>query len=133
GALAARLRYWLSRPDEPLANAQLVGGLFALHRGTLVRNRALIGAVTDFLLGLEVERLIPLLPTLRRGLGDLSPAERGYLSETLGALLGLDAAETRRALTVSSADQALLREADRAVAATLGDWEQRYGIVQPHA
>jgi len=34
---------------------------------------------------------------------------------------------------VSSAEQALLREADRSVAATLRDWEQRYGIVRPHA
>ena len=51
-ALAARLRYWLSAAPEAADNARLVAGLFTLHRGTLVRNRALIGAVTDFLQGL---------------------------------------------------------------------------------
>ena len=94
----------------------------------LVRNRALIGAVTDFLMELEIEQLTPLLPTLRRSLGSLSRAERAYLSETLARLLGLEAAESRRALTLDPAVLVLLREADQAVGATLGRWKEAYGI-----
>jgi hypothetical protein len=127
-ALAARLRYWLSAVPEAADNARLVAGLFALHRGTLVRNRALIGAVTDFLRELSIEQLTPLLPVLRRGLGSLSAAERTYLEETLTAVLGLRDDTTDGALALTATEIAWLREADAAVAATLADWRERYGI-----
>ncbi len=126
--LSARLRYWLSTAAEAAENAKLVAGLFALHRGTLVRNRPLIGAVTDFLLELEIEQLVPLLPTLRRTLGSLSPAERAYLSEALASVLGIGTGEARQALKLAETDQALLREADSTVAQVLAEWRERYGI-----
>ena len=126
--LAARLRFWLSRRAEAADNARLIGGLFALHRATLVRNRALVGAVTDFLLSLSIEQLTPLLPVLRRSLGSLSTAERTYLSETLATMLGVGAGEATRALRMTSTEAALLREADTAVAALLDQWKERYGI-----
>jgi hypothetical protein len=127
-ALAARLRYWLSAAPEAADNARLVAGLFALHRGTLVRNRALIGAVTDFLRELSVEDLTPLLPVLRRSLGSLSAAERAYLEETLAAVLGLGGDRALGLPALTAAQVARLREADTAVAATLDDWRDRYGI-----
>jgi hypothetical protein len=126
--LASRLRYWLSRGADAADNANLVAGLFALHRATLVRNRALIGAVTELLLSLELDQLTPLLPALRRGLGNLGGAERAYLSETLADVLGLEGRRASRALAVASTDRAWLREADQAVAATLATWKERYGI-----
>ena len=107
---------------------RLVAGLFALHRSTLVRNNALIGAVTEFLSGLDVERLIPLLPVLHRSLGDLSPAERSYLSETLARVLNIRGNEASVALRLSSTDLAVLREADTAVTEVLAGWKERYGI-----
>jgi len=128
GELSARLRYWLSLAADAADNARLVAGLFALHRATLVRNRALVGAVTDFLLGLELDQLTPLLPVLRRGLGNLGGPERAYLSETLAAVLGLDGNRAGRALALASTDREWLHEADQAVAATLADWKERYGI-----
>jgi hypothetical protein len=128
GGLTDRLRYWLSAGADASDNARLVAGLFSLHRATLVRNRALIGAVTDYLLGLELDQLRPLLPVLRRGLGDLGGPERAYLSETLASVLGLDGARARQALRMTSTDRAWLQEADRAVAATLDDWKTKYGI-----
>ena len=128
GELTRRLRYWLSRGREAPDNARLVAGLFALHRSTLVRNNALIGAVTEFLSGLDVERLIPLLPVLRRSLGDLSPAERSYLSETLARVLNIRGNEASVALRLSSTDLAVLREADTAVTEVLAGWKERYGI-----
>ena len=76
-----------------------MAGLFSLHRGTLVRNRSVIAAVTEFMLGLEIEQLTPLLPVLRRSLGNLSNAERSYLAETLEGVLGL-----QRALVVHGLD-----------------------------
>jgi hypothetical protein len=126
GELARRLRSWLAG-GEAAANARLIAGVFSLHRSTLIRNRSLIVAVTEFLMDLEVEALIPLLPGLRRTLGDLSPAERRYLAETLGGVLGV---EDRRSVTLNLSDleRAMLVEADAAVAATLGDWRERYGI-----
>lgn len=128
GALAKRIRYWLSAATEAPDNARLVSGLFSLHRSTLVRNRSLIGAVTEFLADIEIEQLIPLLPVLRRNLGNLTAAERSYLAETLETVLGLSQGQASRALKLTSADEALLREADRAVADTLADWRVRYGI-----
>jgi hypothetical protein len=127
-ALAARLGYWLSVVPEAADNARLVAGLFALHRGTLVRNRALIGAVTDFLRELSIEQLTPLLPVLRRSLGSLSTAERTYLDETLTAVLGLRGDPTDGAPALTAAETAWLGEADAAVAAVLADWRERYGI-----
>ena len=61
-ALAGRLRYWLSRGADA-GNARLIAGLFSLHRGTLVRHQALVGAVTDF--RLDLAQLTPLLPCRR--------------------------------------------------------------------
>ncbi|HEY7036867.1 MAG TPA: DUF5682 family protein [Thermomicrobiales bacterium] len=126
GELARRLRIWFSGSD-PAANARLVAGIFSLHRSTLIRNRSLLGAVTEFLLGLEVEALIPLLPALRRTLGGLRPAERRYLAETLGAVLGVQGARSVT-LDLSELERALLVEADTAVATTLAEWRERYGI-----
>jgi hypothetical protein len=126
GELARRLRRWFPFGDAA-ANARLVAGVFSLHRSTLLRNRGLIAAVTEFLLGLDVEALIPLLPALRRTLGDLSPSERMYLAETLGAVVGVQDARTLK-LDLSDLERALLREADAAVAATLREWKERYGI-----
>ncbi len=118
----------MSAASAAADNARLVAGLFSLHRGTLVRNRALIGAVTEFLAGLELEQLTPLLPVLRRTLGTLSRAERSYLTETLGAVLGVTGGTARQTLTLTSTTAAWLREADAAVAATLKEWRERYGI-----
>jgi hypothetical protein len=128
GDLARRLRATMAGAADAEANAKLIAGVFSLHRGTLVRNRAVVGAVTEFLAGLEIEQLIPLLPALRRGLGDLSPAERSYLAETLGRLLGMDRAGRLSGPTLSEVDLARLREADALVAATLTEWRERYGI-----
>jgi hypothetical protein len=128
GELPRRLRAALAGATDAAANAKLVAGLFALHRGTLVRNRAVVGAVTDFLVGLEVEALIPLMPALRRSLGELSPAERRYLSETLAKLLGLDRVTSLNVPTPDEIELTRLREADALVAATLADWKDRYGI-----
>lgn len=128
GALTGRIRYWLSATAEAPDNARLVSGLFSLHRSTLVRNRTLIGAVTEFLTDLELEQLTPLLPVLRRNLGNLTAAERAYLAETLEAVLGLGGGEASRTLKLTAIEEELLREADRAVTQTLADWRVRYGI-----
>jgi hypothetical protein len=128
GELTERLRYWLSMAADASENARLVAGLFALHRATLVRNRAVIGAVTAFLVGLELDQLTPLLPVLRRSLGNLGGPERTYLGETLSAVLGLDGRQAGQALALASTDRSWLQEADRAVSATLNAWKDRYGI-----
>jgi hypothetical protein len=93
-----------------------------------VRNRDLIGAVTDFLSSLQLEQLAPLLPVLRRSLGRLSRAERTYLAETIAAVLGVGAGAAAQALRLTSTQAAVLREADAAVGAVLDGWEERYGI-----
>jgi hypothetical protein len=128
GELATRLRYWLSTATEATANAHLVAGLFSLNRGVLIRNRALIRAVTDFLLDLDIEQLKPLLPVLRSSLGNLSPAERAYLAETLESLLDLGGGQAGQALKLTDNQAELAAEHDRAVAAIIGDWRDRYGI-----
>jgi hypothetical protein len=126
--LAERLGYWLSTTADAMDNARLVAGLFSLHRGTLVRNHALIGAVTDFLQQLELAELLPLLPVLRRSLGTLSAGERAYLTETLGEILGLADPRSRRGLDLAALDRDWLREIDARVANTLATWEEWYGI-----
>ena len=101
--------------------------IFSLHRGTLIRNRSLLTAVTDFLMDLEIEALIPLLPALRRSLGDLSRSERSYLAEALAGVLGMEQVASL-SLNLSDVERAIVREADAAVAATLVSWKERYGI-----
>jgi hypothetical protein len=128
GELAQRLGFWLSDQTDAAANARLIAGVFSLHRGTLVRNRGLIRAVTDFLLELELDQLTPLLPVLRRTLGGLSGAERSYLGETLADLLQIRGAAARAVLQLSAVDREVAREADAAVAAILLQWKERYGI-----
>ena len=59
---------------------------------------------------------------------NLSPAERGYLTETLGAVLGLESRAEMRVPSTTSTVEALLRDADSAVAATLAGWKERYGL-----
>jgi hypothetical protein len=127
GELAGRLRFWLSQASDAADNARLVTGLFALHRGTLVRNRSLIAAVTEFLDGLDLDRLIPLLPVLRRTLGNLSPAERAYLSETLCTVLGLTSKDPGE-LTLSDEELERVRAADTEVAAVLDRWRMQYDL-----
>lgn len=128
GELARRLRFALSRATDPAANARLVAGLFSLHRATLVRNRAVIGAVSDFLTGLEIDVLIPLLPALRRSLGDLTRGERAYLDETLAVVVGADGAGNVTAFDIAEHERRRLLDADAAVGALLRGWEERYGI-----
>lgn len=126
GDLTLRLQRQLVG-TSPDAGARLVAGLFRLHRSTLIRHRALIGAITDFLLNVEIESLIPLLPALRRTLGNLSPAERAYLQETLARLFGVTQDASLPA-NVPDRLQARLRAADAAVAAVLTTWREHYGI-----
>jgi hypothetical protein len=128
GELADRIRYWLSLATTPVDNANLVAGLFSLQRGVLLRNRGLIGSITEFLADLEVDELTPLLPVLRRSLGRLSRPERAYLTDTLSALLGLDGRQAGWALAAANVDRALLGELDAKVAATLSLWKERYGV-----
>jgi hypothetical protein len=87
--LARRLGLRLSRGEEPLRAAQFVEGLFSLNRAVLVRNRALIGSLTDFLRGLPKESFVAVLPVLRRSLSGLSPAEMSYLVDTIAEVLGV--------------------------------------------
>jgi hypothetical protein len=112
---------------DAASNANLIAGLFTLHRSSLVRNRTLIAAVTTFLLGLDLDVLMPLLPALRRSLGNLAPAERAYLSETLALVLG-GVEEKQRRFDLSGDDLALLEDANATVAGMLTTWEDRFGI-----
>lgn len=128
GDLARHLRYWLSSATQPVDAARLVAALFSMHRGTLLRNRELIAAVTHFLMGLEMRALLPLLPVLRGTLGSLSSRERDYLSETLGNLLGVDGKAALEELRLPSEVMVTMRAANAAVAETLEQWRTRYGL-----
>jgi len=128
GELARRLRFALSLATDPSANARLVAGMFSLHRGTLVRNRAVVGAVSSFLTSMDVSALVPLLPALRRSLGDLTRGERTYLEETLAHVVGADGAVDGVVFTVTERERERLIAADAAVMETLRRWEERYGI-----
>ena len=89
--LVGALRLRLSRGEEPLRAAQFVEGLFGLNRSVLVRNRAVIGSLSEFLVGLEREQFVAVLPLLRRSLGGLGPSEMGYLLDTIAAALAIKA------------------------------------------
>ena len=69
------------------------------------------------------------IPAARRRIWTWSGEGPILTPETLARLLGLEAAESRRALTLDPAVLVLLREADQAVASTLGRWKYAYGIV----
>lgn len=125
--LGEGLRSLLATPDAA-AQAHAVAGVFAVNRAALVRDRGLVAAVTTFLAFLSIERLIPLLPALRRTFGGLAAAERAYLTETLGEVLGRSDGRPAPLPPLSAVAHAHLAELDAEVTAVLAGWEERYGI-----
>lgn len=76
----------LSDTLEPARAATFLAGFFEVNALSLVKSRAVVGALDAFLQGIDRDRFKGTLPILRRAFGALGPTERRYLLENvLGA------------------------------------------------
>lgn len=114
--LEVRLARRLSRGTPPAESAKFLDGLLSIHRHVLVRSRAIVGALDRFLESLEMERLIPILPVLRRAFSGMSGSETRYLIETIAAIRGTDPRATSQSL----------READDEVGRIMEQWKDLF-------
>jgi hypothetical protein len=95
----------LSDALEPARAASFLAGFFEVNALSLVKSRAVVGALDAFLQGIDRERFRDTLPVLRRAFGALGATERRYLLENvLGA---------RKIGDKARAAQAVLLEKDK--------------------
>jgi hypothetical protein len=88
----------LSNRLEPVAAATFLAGFLEVNAVALVRNRAVVATLDDYLTSLPVDRFKEALPVLRRAFTVLGPTERRYLTENLVALRGIDSARAAQSV-----------------------------------
>lgn len=100
----------LSRGTPPAEAARFLEGLLSIHRHVLLRSRPIVGAIDGFLGALEIDKLIPVLPALRRAFSGMSASELRILIETIAAVRGADPKETMRSLKAADAEVAKIMD-----------------------
>jgi hypothetical protein len=92
GPVAAALSRALTPPAEPGPAGAFIESFLAGGAEVLLQDRRLLAALDDWLIGLDEESLVELLPALRRGFGDFSETGR----KRILALVGPGLAEAER-------------------------------------
>jgi hypothetical protein len=105
--LALTVGQRLSNRLEPVAAASFLAGFLEVNAVALVRNRAVVAALDDYLTSLPVDRFKEALPVLRRAFTVLGPSERRYLAENLIALRGIGSARAAQSVLRQGDDEAL--------------------------
>jgi len=113
--------YRLSSTAEPAAGAAFLEGFLSASALAIVKSRAVVATLDQFLSSVPAERFVDVVPLLRRAFAPLGPTERRYLLENLVAARGLaDRARAAQAV-VSERDRARLKEMSAELAAALDD------------
>jgi hypothetical protein len=76
----------LSNRLEPVEAASFLAGFLEVNATAIVRSRAVVAALDEYLARLEVDRFREALPVLRRAFSGLGASERRYLAENIIAL-----------------------------------------------
>lgn len=99
----------LSPAEEPLKAAQFLEGLLSLEPALLLRNKAIVGVLNDWLQGAEAPDFQRVLPVLRRTFSNLSNAELNILVETISRLFNLAerALRVKQEVTAGPTDEEL--------------------------
>ena len=102
-ALSAIVSFRLSSPIDPGAAAAFLEGFLSVNALVLVKNRAIVVALDEFIQSVEAARFRDVLPVLRRAFSGLGATERRYLLENL--LSARKIGERARAADRALADQ----------------------------
>jgi hypothetical protein len=115
----------LSQGEEPLKAAQFLEGLLSLEPALLLRNKAIVGVLNEWLQAAEVADFQRVLPVLRRTFSTLSNTELNILVETISRLLNLAerALRVKQEVTGGPSDEELaeLAAIDAGLEDILGD------------
>lgn len=103
-------------------------GLFSCARSLATEHDGIVQAIHAALDSMGVEDFLVALPALRSALGWFPPRERGALAAHVAKLLGLNAGQQQRLLTLRDGGQALL-DARRIEAQALA-WAREYGVMR---
>jgi hypothetical protein len=120
-AVAAALALRLSPANAPDDAAEQLGGFVEVNALVVVRSKAVVAALDQFLTAIPDDRLVDVLPVLRRALGTLGAVERRYLLDNVIAVRGLGAAARAAAAVVDAKDADALREMQADLGAALDD------------
>ena len=108
----------MSSTIEPHAAAAFLEGFLSVNSLVLVKNRAVVTALDNFMQGVAPERFRDVLPLLRRAFAGLGATERRYLVENLMAAraIGAHAREAKQVLAEKDVDKLKAMSADIAKA-----------------
>lgn len=101
----------LSDSLEPEASAAFLTGFLEVNALVLVKNRAVVEALDQFLQAIEPDRFRNLLPTLRRAFSVLGATERRYLLENVLAVRKLSGSAQSARQILNAKDRQKLKEA----------------------
>jgi Family of unknown function (DUF5682) len=110
----------LSNRLEPVAAATFLAGFLEVNAVALVRNRAVVAALDEYLTALPVDRFKEALPVLRRAFTVLGPTERRYLTENLVALRGISSARAAQSV-LQQGDAEALKQMNQDLAKVMDD------------
>lgn len=105
----------------PERAADFLGGFLEVNALVLVRSRAVVAALDEFLTRLDAERFRDAVPVLRRAFSSLGPSERRYLVENVIALRALGGKARQAANVIGERDKARLAAVSEEVSKALAD------------
>jgi hypothetical protein len=111
----------LSSLADPRAGAAFLEGFLGVNALVLVKNRAVVGALDQFIQAIASDRFRDLAPLLRRAFSGLGATERRYLLENLLAVRKIGASAHAAAQVLAEKDVEKLKEMSADIAAAMDD------------
>jgi hypothetical protein len=111
----------LSTVIDPHAGAAFLEGFLSVNSLVLVKNRAVVTALDQFLQGVPEDRFRDVLPMLRRAFSGLGATERRYLLENLLAARTIGQHALAAKQVIASKDVEKLEEMSADIAAAMDD------------
>jgi hypothetical protein len=111
----------LSSLIDPRAGAAFLEGFLGVNALVLVKNRAVVGALDQFVQGIAKDHFRDVVPLLRRAFSGLGATERRYLLENLLATRKIGASANAAAQVLAARDVAKLEEMSADIAAAMDD------------
>lgn len=120
-AVSTLVAFRLSSTVDPAAGAAFLEGFLSVNALVLVKNRAIVGALDQFLQAIPQERFRDVLPVLRRSFASLGAAERRYLVENLLAQRKIGAHAQAATQVLASRDVEKLKAMSDDIAKAMDD------------
>ncbi|SFI90242.1 DUF5682 family protein [Thermoflavimicrobium dichotomicum] len=125
--LEITLQSWLRTSEQPDHMTYLIQGLFHLNRAYFIRKQGLIQAIHTFVVSLDKDTFVRLLPMLRQVFSQLSPMDGRNLTQTLAKVLDMDQKKTQSLVNpLLNRDRHL--HLDQVLAAMAERWKNEYGL-----